>query len=59
MGLNDLVSKARDLISGHKEQVDEGVDKAADLAKEKLGHDEQVDKAAEFVKDKLDGATDE
>jgi hypothetical protein len=35
--------------------VSEGVDKAADLAKDKLGHDEQVDKAAEFVKEKLEG----
>jgi|GraSoiStandDraft_42_1057292.scaffolds.fasta_scaffold2087075_1 hypothetical protein len=59
MGLNDLVSKAKDLIAGHKDQVDEGVDKAADLAKEKVGHDEQVDKAAEFVKDKLDDAAGE
>jgi hypothetical protein len=58
MGLNDLIGKAKDLISGHKDQVDEGVDKAADLAKDNLGHDEQVDKAAEFVKGKLDDAAD-
>jgi hypothetical protein len=55
MGLADLIGKAKDLISGHKGQMSEGVDKAADLAKDKVGHDEQIDKATEFVKDKLGG----
>lgn len=56
MDLDGLKDKALGLVHGHKDQVEEGVDKAADLAKDKVGHDDQVDKAADFVKDNLDKA---
>jgi hypothetical protein len=53
MQFDELKNKAMDLIGGHKDQITDGVDKAAELAKDKLGHEDQVDKAADFVKDKL------
>ncbi len=54
MGLDELKDKALGLVHGHKDQVEDGVEKAADFAKDKVsGHDEQIDKAADTVKDKL------
>jgi MT0933-like antitoxin protein len=44
----------KDKILGHKDQVDEGIDKAADVAKDKVGHDEQVDQGAEKAKEAVD-----
>jgi hypothetical protein len=53
MGLEDIVDKAKNLVTGHKDQAEQGIDKAADLAKDKVGHDEQVDAAAQKAKDVL------
>jgi len=55
-----LLDKVKGLVGSNKEKVDEGIDKAADLAKDKLPdqHDAKVDKAADGLKgqiDKLDG----
>lgn len=49
------LNKAKDLISGHSDKIDQGVDKAADLADEKTGgkNSQQLDQAAEVVKDKV------
>jgi hypothetical protein len=56
MDLNGLRDKALGLVHGHKDQVEDGVDKVAEAAKGKLGHDDTVDKAADFIKDNLDKA---
>ncbi|MGX7681172.1 antitoxin [Jatrophihabitans sp. DSM 45814] len=53
MDLDGLKDKAMDLVHGHKDKVEDGVEKASDLAKDKIGHDDQVEKAEEFIKDKL------
>jgi hypothetical protein len=55
-----ILDKVKGLVGSNKEKVDEGIDKAADLAKDKLPdqHDAKVDKAADSLKgqiDKLDG----
>jgi hypothetical protein len=54
VGINfdDLKNKASDLVEKHGEKIEEGVEKAGELAKKKFGHDEQVDK----VVDKIQGA---
>jgi hypothetical protein len=48
-----ILDKLKGLVSGREKDVAQGVDKTADVAKDKVGHDEQVDKAADTVKDKL------
>ena len=56
MDFDGLKDKALGLVHGHKDQVEEGVDKAAEAAKGKIGHDAEVDKAAEFINENLDKA---
>ena len=44
MGFSDFVNKAKNLADQHDEQVDQGLDRAGDMAKERFaGHDAQVD----------------
>ncbi|YAL84250.1 antitoxin [Dermacoccaceae bacterium W4C1] len=52
MGLFD---SAKDAISGNKDKVDQGVDKAGDFVDDKTGgeHSDKVDQAQDFAKDKL------
>jgi hypothetical protein len=52
MGIFD---KAKDALSEHSEQVDQGIDKGGDLIDEKTGgkYVGQVDKGQEIAKDKL------
>ena len=55
MQFDELREQAEKLAHEHKDQIATGVEKAADLLKDKVpGHDEQVDKAEGFLKDKLD-----
>ncbi len=57
---DSLRAKAEDFAKEHSDQVDGGIDKAADLLGGKLGHKDQIDKGAEklkdFLPDKGDGA---
>jgi MT0933-like antitoxin protein len=44
MGFSDFVNKAKDLASEHDEQVDQGLDRGGDMAKERFaGHEGQID----------------
>jgi hypothetical protein len=48
MGIGDFVNKAKDLAAEHDEQVDQGLDRGGDLAKERFaGHDDQIDSAVD------------
>lgn len=47
---DDLKGKAESLLSEHGDQVDDGIDKLADLAGKKFGHAGQIDQAAEKIK---------
>jgi hypothetical protein len=56
-----LMDKIKGLVGGHKKDITSGVDRAADVAKDKLPdqHDDKIDRAADTVKDqinKLDGS---
>jgi hypothetical protein len=44
----------KDKILGHKDKVEEGIDKAGDVAKDKIGHEEQVDQGVEKAKEAVD-----
>ena len=46
--LNDLAGKAKDLVAGNADKIDDVVDKVADFAGDKLGHDKVAP-----VKDKV------
>jgi hypothetical protein len=48
-----LKDKAEDLASEHAEQIEEGIDKVADLVEDKVGteHADKVDGAADKAKD--------
>jgi hypothetical protein len=53
MGIDfdNLKNKAEDLLRGHGDQIEEGVEKAGRFAKDRFGHEETVDK----VVDKIQG----
>jgi hypothetical protein len=55
MNFDEIKNKAMDLAQENHEQVDKGVDAAADFVAGKFGHDEQVDSVAEKIKDILPG----
>ncbi len=51
-----LLDKAKDLVSGNKDQVKDGIDKAADLVDDKTGnqHSDKIDTVADKAKDAVD-----
>ncbi len=50
------LDKAKNLAGDHEDEIEDGIDKVADLAKDKLGdeHDDKIDDAADKAKDLLD-----
>jgi hypothetical protein len=55
MDLDGLTDKALDFAKDHSEQVEHGVEKAAELAEKKFGHEEQIEKVVDKVKDAIPG----
>ncbi|WP_344126298.1 antitoxin [Saccharopolyspora halophila] len=55
MGLENF----KDKLSEHGDKVGEGVDKAADAAKEKFGHEDKIDQAKEKGKEFLGAGNDQ
>jgi len=53
--LGGLADKAKDLAEQHADQVDDALDKAGELAKDRFGHDGQVDAVVEKIKDAIPG----
>lgn len=53
--LGDLADKAKNLAEQHADKVDDALDKAGELAKDRFGHDEQVDTVVEKIKDAIPG----
>ncbi len=56
MGIDDLMGKAKDVLSEHADDVKEGIDKVADVVKDKTDDsgDAKVDEVADKVKDFID-----
>jgi hypothetical protein len=54
MDLNKMKQKAQDLVGDHSNdaeaEIEHAVDRAANVAKDKVGHDREVDAAASKVK---------
>lgn len=53
--LGAAADRAKEFASEHGDQIEQGVDKAADMAKEKFGHDEQIDKVVDKIDDAIPG----
>jgi hypothetical protein len=52
MGIFD---KAKDAVSGNKDKVKQGIDKGADVARDKAGeHADKVQQGADMAKDQVD-----
>jgi hypothetical protein len=53
MGIDfeNLKNKAEDLLEQHGEKIEQGVEKAGEFAKSKLGHEETVDKVVDKIQD--------
>lgn len=51
--MGNMMDKGKEFLSGKKDQVDQGVDKAGDFVDEKTDnkHEDKVDKAQEMAKD--------
>lgn len=52
-----ILDKLKGLIGGNADKVEDAIDKAADVAKDKLPdeHDDKIDAAADKAKDVVDG----
>jgi hypothetical protein len=53
---DDIKNKVKDLVDGHGDKVDQGIDKAGDLANERTGgqHGTQIEQGEQKVRDGLD-----
>lgn len=61
MGIGDFLKKAKGLASEHKDKVEDGIDKAADLIDDKTGgkYADQVETGSEKAKDFLENLDNE
>ncbi|HVX46290.1 MAG TPA: antitoxin [Mycobacteriales bacterium] len=59
--LDDAKDKAKDLMGGHEDQVDEGLDKAGDFADDKTGgkFSDQIDSGKDQASEFLSGGDDD
>ncbi|MEV8436504.1 antitoxin [Actinosynnema sp. NPDC051121] len=55
MNFDEIKNKASELLEQHHEQVDAGIDQAAEFVAGRFGHEEQVKSVAEKAKDILPG----
>jgi len=51
----ELKNKAEEFAREHSDQIEQGLQKAGDFAKQRFGHEEQVDKAVHKAKEFLGG----
>jgi hypothetical protein len=49
MNFDELKKQAENLASGHEDEIKQGVEKVAEVAKDKVGHDDQVDEAVSKI----------
>lgn len=54
---DDIKNKAKELVDGHGDKVEEGIDKAGNLANERAGgqHGDQIAQGTQKARDGLDG----
>jgi hypothetical protein len=53
---DEMKDKAKDLVDGHGDQVDQGIDRAGEMADQRTGgqHGEQISQGEQKVRDGLD-----
>lgn len=59
--MSDFMDKAKDFADQHDKQVDQGLDKAGEMADKRTGgrHDEQIDKGVDMAQQRTgEGDTD-
>lgn len=54
-----LKDKAQEALGEHADQIEGGLDKAADFLGDKFGHEAQIDSAVDKIKDFIPGGQDE
>ena len=54
MGFSDFLNKAKDLADQHDEQVDQGLEKAGDVADQRTGggHSDQIDRGVDIAQER-------
>ena len=54
--MDEMKDKAKDAAGQHGDKVDEGIDKAGEMAKEKTGgqHDDKIDKGVDKAQEAAD-----
>lgn len=55
MDFDEIKNKAQDFAGSHPDQVNQGLDKVGDMAKEQFGHGEQIDQGLDKARDFLGG----
>lgn len=50
---NELKKKGEDLLEQHGDKIEQGVEKAGELAKNKFGHADKVDKVVDKIQDAI------
>lgn len=55
MNFDEMKEKATAAAKEHPDQVNEGLEKGSQAAKDKVGHEEQIDQAKDKAKDFLSG----
>lgn len=51
INFNELKNKARGLVGKHGDKIEQGLDKAGDIARKRMGNDPKIDKAVNKAKD--------
>lgn len=50
----DMLDKAEDTAADHKDKIKDGLDKAGEMVKDKVGQDEHVDKGVQMASEQVD-----
>jgi hypothetical protein len=52
--MSDFLKKAKDFIDEHEEQVDQGLEKVADMIDDRTGHkySDQIDKGVDAIQER-------
>jgi hypothetical protein len=55
MDFDSLKDKAEDLVKEHGDKIEDGIDKAGELAEKKFGHEEQIEAGVDKLKGLIPG----
>jgi hypothetical protein len=55
MDFESMKDKAEDLVKEHGDKIEDGIDKAGELAEKKFGHEEQIEAGVDKLKGLIPG----